>query len=109
YTKNPFQSAERHYPVELPYQIDETIVASIAIPEGYEVDELPSQLVVKLDQAESGYFEYRIGVMESTISLRTVLRFNRTVFMPEEYEGLRKFFGMIVSKHAEYIVFKKKN
>ncbi|HZF64362.1 MAG TPA: transglutaminase domain-containing protein, partial [Chitinophagaceae bacterium] len=38
---NPFKSADRVYPVEMPYTMDETYIATIHVPEGYEVDELP--------------------------------------------------------------------
>jgi hypothetical protein len=78
------------------------------VPQGYVVDELPKQMVVKLDEKESGYFEYRISHSGSTISLRSRVKFNRTLFANEEYENLREFFNMIVNKQSEQVVFKKK-
>jgi len=53
-------------------------------------------------------FEYRISESNGIISLRSRIRLNRAYFMPEEYEMLREFFNLIVKKHAEQIVFKKK-
>jgi hypothetical protein len=53
-------------------------------------------------------FEYRIAQSGQTISLRMILRFTKTNFLPDEYESLREFFGLIVSKQSEQIVFKKK-
>jgi hypothetical protein len=106
--KNPFKSAERYYPVEMPYTWDETYILTMEVPQGYTVDELPKQMVVKLDEKESAYFEYRISQSGSTISLRSRVKFNRTLFTNEEYENLREFFNMIVNKQSEQIVFKKK-
>jgi hypothetical protein len=106
--KNPFKSEERFYPVEMPYTLDETFILTMEVPQGYVVDELPKQMVVKLDEKESGYFEYRISHSGSTISLRSRVKFNRTTFTNEEYENLREFFNMIVNKQSEQIVFKKK-
>lgn len=106
--KNPFKSEERFYPVEMPYTMDETYILTMEAPQGYVVDELPKQMVVKLDEKESAFFEYRISQSGSTISLRSRVKFNRTLFTNEEYENLREFFNMVVNKQNEQIVFKKK-
>ena len=106
--KNPFKSEERYYPVEMPYARDETYLLTMEVPAGYTVDELPKQMVVKLDEKESAFFEYRISQSGSTISLRSRVKINRTVFGNDEYENLREFFNMIVNKQNEQIVFKRK-
>jgi hypothetical protein len=105
--KNPFKSEERYYPVEMPYTIDETYLLTMEVPKGYAVDELPKQMIVKLDEKGSAYFEYRISQSGSTISLRSRVKFDRTMFTNEEYPNLREFFNMIVNKQSEQIVFKK--
>lgn len=106
--ENPFKSAERFYPVEMPYTIDETYLLRLNVPEGYRIDELPKQIVVKLNEEGDGMFEYRISESNGIISMRSRLRIKRAYFQPEEYEMLREFFNMVVKKHAEQIVFKKK-
>jgi hypothetical protein len=105
---NPFKAAKRFYPVEMPFAIDETFLLRMDVPTGYTVDELPKQLVVKLNEDDDGMFEYRIAVSNEVISLRSRLRIKRTFFQADEYDMLREFFSMIVKKHAEQIVFKKK-
>jgi len=108
YKENPFKSAERFYPVEMPYTVDETYLLQLAVPEGYVVDELPKQMVVKLNEEGDGTFEYRLSESNGTISLRSRLRIKRSYFQAEEYEMLREFFNLVVKKHNEQIVFKKK-
>jgi hypothetical protein len=108
YKENPFKSAERFYPVEMPFAQDETYILQLEVPTGYVVDELPKSIILKMNEQEDGMFEYRISQSGDNISLRSRIRFKRAFFMPEEYETLREFFNMVVSKQAEQIVFKKK-
>ncbi|MBI2730099.1 MAG: DUF3857 domain-containing protein [Sphingobacteriales bacterium] len=108
YKENPFKSAARKYPVEMPYAFDETIIANIEVPAGYELDELPKSSRVNYNEDE-GSFEYLIGkTNDGGIQLRCRIKMNRANFQPEEYESLRDFYAYIVKKQAEPVVFKKK-
>lgn len=107
YKKNPFKSAVRQYPVEMPNASDETYLLTMEVPEGYTVDELPKQIVVKLDEAGKSFFEYRVQVAGSTLSLRSRIKLDRAYYEPDEYENLREFFNLVVKKHGEQVVFKR--
>jgi hypothetical protein len=107
YSKNPFQSAERRYPVEMPYKTDESYSLAMDIPVGYVVDELPKQTRVNFNTDE-GFFEYLITKDETSINMKCHLKLNKATFQPEDYEALRNFFGFIVKKESEQIVLKKK-
>jgi hypothetical protein len=78
------------------------------IPKGYEVEELPKQMKMVMNEQGDGAFEYLISNSGGIISMRSRLRVNRATFMPEEYEMLREFFAMVVQKQNEQIVFRKK-
>ena len=106
YKENPFKAAERLYPVEMPYVINENFVLNMDIPKGYEVEEMPKSSRVKLNENE-GLFEYLVAKNENAIQLRSTLKMNRATFSPEDYQTLRDFFGYIVKKHSEQIVLKK--
>lgn len=106
--ENPFKSAQRYYPVEMPYAIDQTYSLQMEIPQGYVVDELPQQLRLKMNSEDEGSLEYRVSTSGNTITLRSRIKIRRTYFSPEEYEMLREFFNHVVKKHNEQIVFKKK-
>ena len=107
--ENPFKSAERLYPVELPYTADETYMLSLDVPTGYVIDELPKQTKVKLNPEGDGVFEYRVSQSDGTIYIKSRVKLKRTVFMPEEYDTIREFFNFIIKKQSEQIVFKKKS
>ena len=108
YKENPFKSAERAYPVEMPYTSDETYIVSMEVPKGYVVDELPKPTIIKFNEEGECLFEYMITQSNDIISLRSRVKFKRATFQPGEYEMLREFFTMIVSKQSQQIVFKKK-
>jgi hypothetical protein len=108
YKENPFKSEQRLYPVEMPYTIDETYLFTMEIPEGYIVDELPQQLAVKLNEQGEGRFEYLVSQSGNLISLKSHLKLSRTTYQPKEYDQLREFFNLVIKKHNEQIVFKKK-
>ncbi|SRR5579871_142659 len=105
--ENPFKSAERKYPVEMPYIMDETYVFNMEIPNGYIVDELPKSAKVLLN-GNDGYFEYLIVKNETNVQLRSRIKLNKANFNPDDYNTLRNFFADIVKKQSEQIVFKKK-
>ncbi|HYE56153.1 MAG TPA: transglutaminase domain-containing protein [Chitinophagaceae bacterium] len=107
YKDNYFKAAERKYPVEMPYTFDEIYIFNMQVPEGYVVDELPKSSKVSFNDDE-GYFEYMISLNGNTVMLRSRIKFNKAIFQPDDYEGLRSFFDHIVKKHGEQIVFKKK-
>jgi hypothetical protein len=106
YKNNPFKSMDRHYPVEIPYLIDETYLLTMDIPLGYQVDELPKSARVNYNENE-GMFEYLIQKGESNIQMRVRLKLNKAFFPVEEYNTLRDFFAYVVKKESEQIVFKK--
>ena len=106
--ENPFKAANRTYPVEMPYTFDEVYILRMDVPKGFEVEELPAQMRMMLNEDDDGLFEYLISNSNGVISMRVRLRVSRSYFMPDEYELLREFFARVVKKQEEQIVFKRK-
>ena len=106
YKTNPFKAMERHYPVEMPYLIDETYLLNMDIPEGYQVDEMPKSARVNYN-GDEGFFEYIIQKGATNIQMRVHLKLNKTFYPVEEYTTLRDFFANIVKMENEKVVFKK--
>ena len=104
---NPFKAADRKYPVEIPYVIDEMYNLTLEIPEGYVVDELPKSAKVALS-GNDGLFEYLLANQGNMIQLRCHLKLTKAFFPAEDYSSLRDFFGYVVKKESEQIVLKKK-
>ena len=103
---NPFNAADRFYPVEMPYCAEKTYILSMDVPKGYKVDELPKSVRVDLNNNE-GRFEYLIENSDGSIQFKCRLQIKKTKFTNEDYQTLRDFYSFIVKKEAEQIVFKK--
>ena len=109
YVKNFFKADDRILPVEMDSPANTTYVLNFQIPQGYEVEELPKSIKLKLNNEGDGIFEYLIQKDESKISLRAGLIIKRTYFSPDEYKMLREFFNVIIKKQGENIILKKIN
>jgi len=107
YKENPLKSANRKFPVEMPYLIDETYTLNLEVPTGYEVDELPKSAKIIFNDGDA-LFEYYISNSDGIINLSSHLKFSKATFVPDDYNDLREFFDYIVKKNSEQIVFKKK-
>jgi hypothetical protein len=107
-SNSPIPSPERHYPVEMPYRVDNHYVLHMEIPKGYRIEQLPKSARYSLADS-SASFEYLIDADEKDISFRARLRLNKTYYTVSEYGGLRDFFSLIVQKEKEPIIFKKIN
>jgi len=107
FTENPFTSAQRMYPVEMPYTIDEIFVLRMDVPQGYEADGLPGSTRVNFSENGDSFFEYIVENNWGVISIRSRIKITRSYFLPEEYKILHDFFDLVVAKHNERIVFKR--
>lgn len=105
---NPFKSAHRQFPVEMTNLLDETYIFNLEIPKNYTVDEMPKSVRYMLNQND-GVFEYVIEKGEISIQMQVRLVLNKADFSTGDYDALRNFYGMIVSKENEQIVLKKIN
>jgi uncharacterized protein YfkK (UPF0435 family) len=105
-TKNPFTSTKRNYPIEMPYLKNDSYTLNMAIPEGYEVEEMPKSVRFKLNDDE-GMFEYLIANRDGRLQLRSHIVLNKANFDMEDYEALREFYAFIIKKQGEQIVLKR--
>lgn len=105
--KNPFKLEERMYPVDFGRTSDKTFICKITIPEKFQVEELPKPKIIALPN-NTGKFTYNAQVTGNTISIISVLSINQSLFAQPEYPALREFFNIVVAKHDEQIVLKKK-
>ena len=104
--ENIFKASNRTLPIEMPYTISEVYTLDMEIPTGYIVDEMPKSVRSKYNDNQ-GLFEYIIAKKEGHIQLRCKFQLDKANFTIEDYDSLREFYGLMVKKHAEQIVFKK--
>jgi hypothetical protein len=105
--ENLFTAAERHYPIEMPFNVDEIFTLRIEIPKGYVIEEMPKPVRIRLGDGDGSY-EYLYQTDEQAVQFRSRLVLKRTYFQPDAYQPLRDFFAAVLKKQGEMIVFKKK-
>jgi len=107
-TKNSFTDEDRELPVEFAFPYNMRVSNTIRLPEGFEVEELPES---KNFRTEDGSIicQYSIRAENGILILNYVLRFNKVVFLPAEYQSLRRFWEILVQKNSEQVILRKTN
>lgn len=105
-TKNVFKREERTYPIDYNYPYKEQYIINITLPDGYTFEEVPEQIAMGLPDQKAKYI-FSVRAIGNKISLTNQFLINQTIFPGVEYQDLKKFYEMIVSKEAEQVVLKK--
>ncbi len=104
--ENPFTAPKRDYPIDYGNIFNESYQISIAIPEGYMVEEIPQSLTLTLED-KSVKFICQTGQMGNSVMLNYKLSVEKPIFIPSEYESLKNLYDRMILKQSEQIVFKK--
>ncbi|MEL7588177.1 MAG: DUF3857 domain-containing protein [Prolixibacteraceae bacterium] len=105
FDENPFKLEKREFPVEFdyPYRIQRSYL--FTIPANYEVTEIPKPTAIKLPNGD-GTFYYQTTKNGNLINVSAMIIIRTSLFLPDQYETIKKFFQIIVDKHNEYILLK---
>lgn len=98
---------ERLYPVDFAYPWQQRYIASITLPEGFVVDELPES---KRVTSEDGTINCTFAVQEkgaNEIAINFTVNVARTVYKPNEYAALKQIFKMIIDFQETTLVLKR--
>jgi len=105
-TESPFKLEERVYPVDFAYKQEDFISSKIQIPANYSVEELPKPLRVSLpDKSASALISY--SVLGNVINAMYSVKISKELFLPEEYDYLKKLYALLIQKQSEPIILKK--
>ncbi|CAN5149649.1 hypothetical protein BH09BAC3_BH09BAC3_16410 [soil metagenome] len=105
--ENPFKMETREYPLDFASPEDLIFAARITIPEGWVVDELPKPKIFVLP-GNIMKCSYSVSQDENMIVVSSRFSINKTMYSQEEYKMVRDYYDLIVAKHAEQVVLKKK-
>ena len=108
FDENPFKQENRFYPVDFGLPLKEKMMTTIILPEGFIVDELPESSAVSLPD-NAGLFSFQVVNNVNSIQVLCTFSLNKTLFLPEEYNNLKKFFNYVLAKQEEQIVIKRKS
>ena len=105
--QNPFRHEDRTFPVDFGAGQDETLLVTLTLPAGYELAELPKAAVVELPDG-GGRYLYSIANTGSTVQLTSRMSLRKPIYAAADYQNLREFYRLMLTKQAEKLVIKKK-
>ena len=103
---NPFIQTERVLPIEFPYPYKFTMLTTLTLPEGYEVEETPQPQVIRT-QGDGLQCKYMIQRQGNTISLNYIFYLKEPIFLTEQYKQLQELWTKVIEKNNALIVLKK--
>lgn len=107
FPENPFKREERHYPIDFGYLRSYGFMASIKIPDGYKVKDMPSAKNIALP-GNSGALRFGCEESSGTINLFFDFKLKATQYNSGAYPIIKQFFGNAVSLQDQtYIVLEK--
>jgi hypothetical protein len=102
---NPLKQIERTYPIDMIYPEKRRFTSSVKIPDGYQIEFLPSESIIN-----NQFFElnYSIKNDDQNIVISFYYYFKKPVYNPSDYSKIKYYFNEIVKKGNEKIVLTKK-
>jgi transglutaminase-like putative cysteine protease len=107
-TENPFLASERKYPIAFDSPENEVYTLNILIPNQYAVDELPSELNLKLEK-NGAIFNYSADIENDMISIKYRFVRKETHFAVDNYEAVKEFYNKFIKKQSDLVILKKKD
>lgn len=104
---NIFKAESRVYPVDFSFPFQDSYNFTIKIPEGYEIEYLPEMLQV---QTVNNYASFKFNISSNLNQIQIISSFDINTFMipSNDYKAMKEFYEMMLKKHAEKIVLRKK-
>ncbi|MFD0794475.1 DUF3857 and transglutaminase domain-containing protein [Mucilaginibacter litoreus] len=107
-TNNPFKLSERTYPVDWGMPSNNRYVLTMHLPAEYSIESAPQAASIGLPNS-GGQFLSDFSGQGNTFTYSTVIKFNKSVYAPEEYPYLKELYNKIIASEKAEIVFKKKS
>ncbi len=105
--KNPFVADKRSTDIEFNYPKSYTIIGKVAIPDGYEFEELPKN--IKMIMPDTSIIMQRlIQPGDGAIDFKITLDFKRSYYTAGIYPAFHEFYKQLFNTLNEQIVIKKK-
>ena len=105
---NPFIADKRNTDIDLICNQQIIISVNLNLPESFEVDHLPKNIIVRAPDS-SFYYKRSYSASSGIIHLTQIFEISRAIFFKEDYAGLKEFFSRMYTLMNEEVVLKKKN
>jgi hypothetical protein len=106
YAINPFTQEFRVFPVDFEYAFNETYTANLIIPEGYEIDDYPTNESITIEGSPVGFI-YSTENLGSIFKITAKLDIKNPLIQRDSYGDLKFFMESVASKLAAPVILKK--
>ena len=104
--ENPFKQEKREYPVDFTYPIQDRFIVNITLPEGYEIESIPTSVSIPMSNKMIDV-KYLISGSGNRIQLSYTKEISTSIISPEYYDELKAVYTEIIKKENEKIILKK--
>ena len=105
--RTPFRQETRQLPIDMPYKYRVTYQAKITIPEGYEVEEMPTNVTFSCPPMNSRVQLICSANTEGQINLIFVFQLLDRFAYAEDYPDIRSYWEQVCNLYEKLIVLKK--
>jgi len=107
FTKNPFKSKSRLYPVDFGYKKNYQTNISVDLPDNYVFESIPKTTTYKLPN-NTAVFSLSVEKNSANrLTMNCQLKMNKPVFNNKEYQALKQLLSQMIRSQNEPIVIKK--
>lgn len=105
--QNPFDQEKREYPVDFGFPFQDRYNITFEIPQGYEIESIPTAIYLKMQEENICSFKYIIQANGNQIQLSITQDVYVPIVNPNDYQALKEFYKKIIEKQNEKIILKK--
>ena len=105
--QNPFDQEKREYPVDFGFPFQDRYNITFEIPQGYEIESIPTAKYLKMQEENICSFKYIIQANGNQIQLSITQDVYVPIVNPNDYQALKEFYKKIIEKQNEKIILKK--
>lgn len=102
FSKNPFLSATRTYPIDFGFPMVGNYLVSIALNDKYKFLKVPENKILKLPNGD-GDFSVVYNVSDDILNMRFSIRLNTFHYPKEAYPALKQYFSEMIEAQSEVI------
>lgn len=106
FSNNPFTQDFRVFPVDFEYAFNETYTANLVVPEGYEIDDYPTDESITIAGSPIGFI-YSTEDLGSIFKITAKLEVKIPLIQRDSYGDLKFFMESVASKLAAPVILKK--
>ena len=106
FSKNPFTQEYRVFPIDFDYPFSEIYTANIKVPEGYEVDDFPTNENITIPGSLVS-FNYSVENVGEILKVTAKLDIRVSLMPVESYGDLKYFMETVAAKLSAPVILKK--